>query len=176
MWEPRRLTTLWASTDCYRDSFTFLRKYFQIAKKLWENMQWAKIAQNMMGRAGIAVCEVVSDFVSRKACSALSWVQQPQICRVFVHRIQEVGPRRWQLWYYLRRDTTCITIFSSWCNDFSLVVDIPDCRDRSQFAGVVYSGVWELKAGQRHKVYNWFPDLIKFNNSIWTKFDENVTP
>jgi hypothetical protein len=22
MWEPVRLTTLWASTDCYRDSFT----------------------------------------------------------------------------------------------------------------------------------------------------------
>jgi hypothetical protein len=24
MWEPRRLTTLWASTSCYRDSFTLL--------------------------------------------------------------------------------------------------------------------------------------------------------
>jgi hypothetical protein len=24
MWEPRRLTTLWASTACYWDSFTFL--------------------------------------------------------------------------------------------------------------------------------------------------------
>jgi hypothetical protein len=24
MWEPRRLTTLWASTACYRDKFTFL--------------------------------------------------------------------------------------------------------------------------------------------------------
>jgi hypothetical protein len=24
MWEPRRLTTLWASTACYRDSFTFI--------------------------------------------------------------------------------------------------------------------------------------------------------
>jgi hypothetical protein len=23
-WEPRRLTTLWAFTACYRDSFTFL--------------------------------------------------------------------------------------------------------------------------------------------------------
>jgi hypothetical protein len=23
MWEPQRLTTLWASTACYRDSFTF---------------------------------------------------------------------------------------------------------------------------------------------------------
>jgi hypothetical protein len=24
MWEPRRLTTLWALTACYRDSFTFI--------------------------------------------------------------------------------------------------------------------------------------------------------
>jgi hypothetical protein len=24
MWDPRRLTTLWASTACYRDGFTFL--------------------------------------------------------------------------------------------------------------------------------------------------------
>jgi hypothetical protein len=24
MWEPRRLTTLWAFTACYRDSYTFL--------------------------------------------------------------------------------------------------------------------------------------------------------
>jgi hypothetical protein len=23
IWEPRRLTTLWVSTACYRDSFTF---------------------------------------------------------------------------------------------------------------------------------------------------------
>jgi hypothetical protein len=23
MWEPRRVTTLWAPTTCYRDSFTF---------------------------------------------------------------------------------------------------------------------------------------------------------
>jgi hypothetical protein len=28
MWEPRPLTTLWASTTCYRDKFTFL-PYFR---------------------------------------------------------------------------------------------------------------------------------------------------
>jgi hypothetical protein len=27
MWEPRRLTTLWASTACYRNSFTFSTTY-----------------------------------------------------------------------------------------------------------------------------------------------------
>jgi hypothetical protein len=26
MWEPRRLTTLWASTACYRDTFLFKLK------------------------------------------------------------------------------------------------------------------------------------------------------
>jgi hypothetical protein len=124
--------------------FTWLTKYLQIAKKHWENIQWVKIAQNMIVRAGIAVCEVVSDFVNRKACSAISWVQRPQICRVFVHRIQEVGPRRWQLWYYLRRDTRCCTILSTWCINVSPVVDIPDYWDQSTFAGIVYSRVWNL--------------------------------
>jgi hypothetical protein len=28
MWEPRRLTTLWASTACYKDSFIFLPLVF----------------------------------------------------------------------------------------------------------------------------------------------------
>jgi hypothetical protein len=27
MWEPGRLTTLWSSTACYRDSFSFYRFY-----------------------------------------------------------------------------------------------------------------------------------------------------
>jgi hypothetical protein len=31
MWEPRRLTTLWASTACYRDSFTFLPVFWTYA-------------------------------------------------------------------------------------------------------------------------------------------------
>jgi hypothetical protein len=33
MWEPRRLTTLWASTACYRDNFTFylLFRYVMIS-------------------------------------------------------------------------------------------------------------------------------------------------
>jgi hypothetical protein len=30
IWEPRRLTTLWASTACYRDSFTFFMTYLKI--------------------------------------------------------------------------------------------------------------------------------------------------
>jgi hypothetical protein len=29
MWEPRRLTTLWASTVYYRDNFTFISPYFE---------------------------------------------------------------------------------------------------------------------------------------------------
>jgi hypothetical protein len=34
MWKPRRLTTLWASTACYRDSFTFFKKRFYNCTKL----------------------------------------------------------------------------------------------------------------------------------------------
>jgi hypothetical protein len=38
MWEPRRLTTLWAFTACYRDSFTFyLCKEFQLCYALDAN-------------------------------------------------------------------------------------------------------------------------------------------
>jgi hypothetical protein len=31
MWEPRRLTSLWAFTACYRDSFTFTVRYGLVA-------------------------------------------------------------------------------------------------------------------------------------------------
>jgi hypothetical protein len=39
MWEPRRLTTLWASTVCCRDSFTTLLEYIYIYIYIyfWEN-------------------------------------------------------------------------------------------------------------------------------------------
>jgi hypothetical protein len=41
MWEPRRLTTLWASTACYRNHFTFsftvyLKKIKPKPKSLFE--------------------------------------------------------------------------------------------------------------------------------------------
>jgi hypothetical protein len=35
IWEPRRLTTLWASTACYRDSFTFI----EILSPLWRRVR-----------------------------------------------------------------------------------------------------------------------------------------
>jgi hypothetical protein len=62
MWEPRRLTTLWASTVCYRVSFTF---YPEEKKPLgrprhrrgnnitinvkeigWSGMDWIDLAQD----------------------------------------------------------------------------------------------------------------------------------
>jgi hypothetical protein len=36
MRQPRRLTTLWASMACYRDSFTFLRYYRDLIKVLYQ--------------------------------------------------------------------------------------------------------------------------------------------
>jgi hypothetical protein len=35
MWEPRRLTTLWASTTCFRDSFTYI---YRIQYRNYETM------------------------------------------------------------------------------------------------------------------------------------------
>jgi hypothetical protein len=37
MWEPRRLTTLLASTACYRDSFTFA--FYILILKCWTNLK-----------------------------------------------------------------------------------------------------------------------------------------
>jgi hypothetical protein len=36
MWEPRRLTTLWTSTACYRDKFTFIIIIIIII--IWNNL------------------------------------------------------------------------------------------------------------------------------------------
>jgi hypothetical protein len=50
MWEPRRLTTLWASTTCYRDSLTFFSSGFswQIRRR---NRPLYMIIQNNMADA-----------------------------------------------------------------------------------------------------------------------------
>jgi hypothetical protein len=39
MWEPQRLTTLWAFTDCYRGSFTFTLIYMLLESlnKIWDD-------------------------------------------------------------------------------------------------------------------------------------------
>jgi hypothetical protein len=37
MWKPRRLTILWASTACYRDSFTFFRR---VNSKFYQNSRF----------------------------------------------------------------------------------------------------------------------------------------
>jgi hypothetical protein len=39
MWEPRRLTTLWAFTTCYKDRFTFtLEALSRLSFNLYENI------------------------------------------------------------------------------------------------------------------------------------------
>jgi hypothetical protein len=38
MWEPRRLTTLWVSTACYRDTFTLLTYSF-LNSEMFTNIQ-----------------------------------------------------------------------------------------------------------------------------------------
>jgi hypothetical protein len=60
MWEPRRLTTLWAFTACYRDSFTFffylyMHTYIRIYIKytsLKAKIQFPKIYERKMTMAG----------------------------------------------------------------------------------------------------------------------------
>jgi hypothetical protein len=34
MWEPRRLTALWDSTVCYKDSFIFCTQFLELVKQV----------------------------------------------------------------------------------------------------------------------------------------------
>jgi hypothetical protein len=38
MWEPRRLTSLWAFTACYRDSFTFTVTYKKVKIRIYKTI------------------------------------------------------------------------------------------------------------------------------------------
>jgi hypothetical protein len=42
MWEPRRLTTLWGFTACYRDSFTLSQKWNSRAQEMNNNKKTKK--------------------------------------------------------------------------------------------------------------------------------------
>jgi hypothetical protein len=57
MWEPRRLTTLWAFTASYRDSFTFLPYLKEIA---YDDVYWIHPAQDRDQRP--AVVNTVMNF------------------------------------------------------------------------------------------------------------------
>jgi hypothetical protein len=49
MWEPRRLTTLWAFMACYRDSFTFFTFLpFSTGQKHWESTTGLKQAKGLI--------------------------------------------------------------------------------------------------------------------------------
>jgi hypothetical protein len=70
MWEPRRLTILWAFTACYRDSFTFLPFYFSNPEAITEwphqNSQTTHIQSVSMllchcGRICVKPWPVISD-------------------------------------------------------------------------------------------------------------------
>jgi hypothetical protein len=52
MWDPRRLTTLWVLTNCYRDSFTLHTEYLIITCHIlrdgfWASKQILKLHMNM---------------------------------------------------------------------------------------------------------------------------------
>jgi hypothetical protein len=51
IWEPRRLTTLWASTACYRDSFTFLPAWSIAAARGTEEWEAEKPGRDGKGLA-----------------------------------------------------------------------------------------------------------------------------
>jgi hypothetical protein len=58
MWEPRRLTTLWASTACYRDSFTF--SFFIIIK----GIGWEVVGLDLSGSFDLDKCRALVSTVT----------------------------------------------------------------------------------------------------------------
>jgi hypothetical protein len=51
IWEPRRLTTLWASTTCYRDSFAFASTCGLSLSAVDINMERTLSAANLSSRS-----------------------------------------------------------------------------------------------------------------------------
>jgi hypothetical protein len=68
MWEPRRLTTLWASTACYRDGFTFFSYSFNLAECSIKSQRSLEYLKNSLS--------------STEAGSSLSCPQQPTLVPV----------------------------------------------------------------------------------------------
>jgi hypothetical protein len=50
MWEPRRPTTLWASTACYRDSFTFFTFILMLFDKTYSQQWQRRVLSSRMWR------------------------------------------------------------------------------------------------------------------------------
>jgi hypothetical protein len=53
MWEPEHLTTLWASTACYRDSFTLLFTHLQFSYNL--------PSEGCAGYADVSLLSLIAD-------------------------------------------------------------------------------------------------------------------
>jgi hypothetical protein len=56
MWAPRRLTTLWASTACYRNSFTFLAftKFLLSCNSLYQYSSHTRVRE--ISRESVVLC------------------------------------------------------------------------------------------------------------------------
>jgi hypothetical protein len=71
-WEPRRLTSLWASTACYRDSFTISLTYFGWTRrsKALRAVTWAVPSpQSRLQLAGVATRRAPFDLTHDCTCS-----------------------------------------------------------------------------------------------------------
>jgi hypothetical protein len=92
MWEPRRLTALWASTACYRDSFTFLPLHCHMPSG-WVSMPRFRD----LGRANFVVAPlIISTTLHFRPASCL-----------------EISQRRW-VRHSIRLQPTCL-MQDTWC-------------------------------------------------------------
>jgi hypothetical protein len=86
MWEPRLLTTIWASTACYRDNFTFTIRFL--------NCTTIDFINDHTHRHGTEFLERI-EFVSNLSCVIGLWISLYCVFTVIFieHVFLEHGPR-----------------------------------------------------------------------------------
>jgi hypothetical protein len=157
MWEPRHLTTLWASTACYRDSFTFYYLTL-IFTKPHEFCSSCQTQQYTNLPANISLC--ITEFIDRTMS-----------LRVSVHRaiIRRYINKLYTLYYNVLMYRLMMALWAETCSD--LIRLLNSVMHREMLASwLVYCCVWQEEQNSYivllviHKRMN----SLKFHKTILT--------
>jgi hypothetical protein len=74
MWEPRRLSTLWASMACNRDSFTFLHLYLfiYIYFAMKENLLFWKRSSTFLQN----ISRILRNYTALRPCNNIAYIHR----------------------------------------------------------------------------------------------------
>jgi hypothetical protein len=136
MWEPRRLTTLWASTACYKDSFIFYRSCWdkwnirfpealRFSKVPLNKQEWTRQFWNVMRKFPEYVLN--SGIVLRDVCLDYGWRREKGVI-VKQETLAVLGPldRKPNRLFEKHHNLQCVLVTAdsaagAWSWHFSLV-------------------------------------------------------